>query len=130
MKRKRNLKKTVAVFAAIMIMLVSATTASAGTVNVRVNINQDAVTNLAASFGVPENQLQIISPVEALINALNVNVTLLDDGGQVDLDLNGRDALSVGLPVRSERCMLPSISSRKKTGTSVNCSSWIKRTRC
>ena len=97
MKRKRTMRKTVAIFVAIMIMLVSAMTASAGTVNVKVNVNQDAVTNLAASSGVPENQLQLIPPAAALINALDVNVTVLDDGGQADLDLGGRDALSAGI---------------------------------
>ena len=61
------MRKTVAIFVAIMIMLVSAMTASAGTVNVKVNVNQDAVTNLAASLGVPENQLQLIPPATALM---------------------------------------------------------------
>ena len=43
------------------------------------------------------NQMQLIPPAAALINALDVNVTILDDGGQADLDLGGRDALSAGI---------------------------------
>ena len=90
------MRKIMAVFAAALIMLASATAAFAETINIRLTIDQENAAELAASFGVPEEQLQILRTAAALVNALDLNAAVMDDGGQVDLKLNGKEALSLG----------------------------------
>ena len=90
------MKKTMALFLALLLILTCASAAFAQTVCVKPTVDQEQAANLAAGFGVPEAQVPMIDAVLALVNALGVRVTTVEDGAQMDLDLNGEDALSLG----------------------------------
>ena len=90
------MKKTMALFLALLLILTCASAAFAQTVCVKPTVDREQAANLAAGFGVPEAQVPMIDAVLALVNALGVRVTTVEDGAQMDLDLNGEDALSLG----------------------------------
>lgn len=89
------MKKLTALILALLLTL-SCVSAFAQTVSVRLNVDSEQVRTLLSGFGLPEAQLGIADPVLSLVNALGVRVTTVEDGAQVDLDLNGEDALSLG----------------------------------
>ena len=92
---KKSMKKMCAIFMAMLMLVLTCTTVSAETVHVNLNVDQEAAKNMMTNFGVPEEQSGIFDPIFALVNALGVDVVLVDDGGEVKLDLNGREALAV-----------------------------------
>ena len=96
---KRTMKKIIAVFTAALMILGCSPAVFAETINIRLTVDQDNASELAASFGATEEQIQIIRAVAAFVNALDVNAAVLEDGGQVDLKLNGKDALSLGFMI-------------------------------
>lgn len=95
------MKKLLALLLALM-MALGCAAASAETVYVKLNVNRDTVNALTASFGMPEDQAAIVDPILAAVNALGVKVTTVNDGAQIDLDLNGDEALSLGVATNEE----------------------------
>lgn len=89
------MKKLFALMMALMLAL-SCAFACADTIYTQVTIDTEQATQLLSGFGMPEEQMGLVTPVIALVNALGVNVTTAADGAQVDLDLNGEPALSLG----------------------------------
>ena len=89
------MKKLFALLLALLLALTS-TSAFATTVCTRLTVDREQAKALFSGFGVPEAQLATMDPILSLVNALGVRVTTAKDGAQVDLDLNGADALSVG----------------------------------
>ena len=89
------MKKLLALILALL-LAVTCVPAFAQTVTTRVTVDREQARALISGFGVPEAQMAMVDPVLSLVNALGVRVTTAEDGAQVDLDLNGADALSVG----------------------------------
>ena len=89
------MKKLFALILALM-MVLTCTSAFAQTVYTQVTIDSEVATSLLTGFGVPEDQLAMVNPILALVNALGVNVITAQDGAQIDLDLNGNAAVSLG----------------------------------
>ena len=89
------MKKLFALILALLLAL-SCTSAFARTVYTKVTVDREQMGKLLAGFGIPEAQMATVDPILSLVNALGVRVTTAEDGAQVDLDLNGADALSVG----------------------------------
>lgn len=87
------MKKILALLLALMMALTSIS-AFADTIYTKVSIDGDAVKKLVTE--VPDDQLAMIDPIIALVNTLGVKVVTAADGAQVDLDLNGANALSLG----------------------------------
>ena len=104
---KNYLYKLLAAILALT-MILTCVTASAGTVEVRVAVDREAAPNLLAGFGVPEEQLAMVNPVLSLLNALGVRVITAEDGVQIDLDLNGEPALSLGYAADEQQISLVS----------------------
>ena len=98
---KSKMKKLLALTVALVMMLTCAA-AFAGTVTVKLEVNGEAMDGLFTNLGIPEDQQGTIRAVLALINALGVQVTTVEDGGQVDLTLDGEEALSVGFATNDE----------------------------
>ena len=88
------MKKLFSLVLALLLILTCA--ASAQTVCARVTVDREQAGNLFSGFGVPEAQMAFAEPILSLVNALGVRVNTVEDGAQVDLDLNGEDALSLG----------------------------------
>lgn len=89
------MKKLLALILALMLAL-GGVSAFAGTVYTKVAVDGDVVKALLPGFGVPEEQLSMLDPIISLVNALGVKVVTVDDGGEVALDLNGKEALNLG----------------------------------
>ena len=77
----------------VLLMALTAVSAAADTVYTKVTIDRGQV----PTFGITEEQQGMIDPILALVNALGVKVTTVDDGAQIDLDLNETDLLSLGI---------------------------------
>ena len=92
---KRSMKKLCAIFMAMMMLVLTCTAVLAGTVRVDLNVDQETAGSLMTSFGIPEEQIAMFDPIFALVNALGVDVVLVNDGGEARLDLNGKEALTV-----------------------------------
>ena len=105
--KKHSLKRKTAIVLALMMILTCAF-ASAATVTVRVSADQDAVKEILAGYGIPDGQKSVIEPVLSLINILGVRVTTVQDGAQVDLELNGDQALSLGFAADEQGIRLAS----------------------
>lgn len=89
------MKKLLALIVALM-MALTCVSAFADNVYTKVTVNGDLAKGLLSGFGVPDDQMAIVDPVIALVNALGVSVTTVADGAQIDLDLNGSPAVSLG----------------------------------
>jgi len=89
------MKKLLALILALMMML-TCISAFADTIYTKVAVDPEVAKELMTGFGVPEDQMAMVDPILALVNALGVNVITVTDGAQIDLDLNGADALSLG----------------------------------
>lgn len=89
------MKKLLALILALMLALGCAS-AFAQTVVTKVTVGREQALALASGSGVPDDQLGIIDAALAVVNALDVRVTTVEDGAQVDLGLNDEDALSLG----------------------------------
>lgn len=92
---KSALKKWISIIL-VLVMILSCAAVSAETVYTKVSVEGEAAKEILTGFGVPEDQMAFFSPVLSLINVLGVKVITAEDGGQVDLDLNGDNALSLG----------------------------------
>ena len=101
------MKKLLALIVALM-MALTCMSALADNVYTKVTIDGDLAKGLLAGFGVPEDQMAIVDPVIALVNALGVSVTTVADGAQIDLDLNGESAVSLGVAMDAEGAKLVS----------------------
>ena len=88
------MKKLFSLVLALLLILTCA--ASAQTVRARVTVDREQAKALFSGFGMPEAQMATVDPILSLVNALGVRVTTAEDGAQVDLDLNGADAMSMG----------------------------------
>ena len=88
------MKKLLALTLALLLAL-TCVSAFAQTVVTTVTFDRDLVKEMLPGFGVPEEQLGTIDAVLAGVNALDVRVTTVSDGAQIDLDLNDADALSL-----------------------------------
>ena len=95
------MKKLFALILALLLAL-SCTSAFARTVYTKVTVDREQMGKLLAGFGIPEAQVSMADPILSLVNALGVRVTTVQNGAQVDLDLNGKDALSLGLAMDGE----------------------------
>ena len=89
------MKKLFALILALL-MALSCLSALADTVYTKVSIDPEVAKGVLSGFGMEDDQLAMVDPVAALVNALGVKVITVDDGAQIDLDLNGTDALSLG----------------------------------
>lgn len=89
------MKKKLALVLALMLAL-TCTAAFADTVYTRVTIDRGLAKQLLPGMGVGKDAMAIVDPVLAVVNALGVNVTSVEDGVQVDLDINGNPALTLG----------------------------------
>ena len=89
------MKKLVSLMLTLLLLL-SCAAASAQTVYTKITVDREVAAELLPAFGVPEEQLAFIDPILALVSALGVNVTTVENGGQVDFDLNGTQTASVG----------------------------------
>ena len=89
------MKKLFALILALLLAL-SCTSAFARTVYTKVTVDREQAKALFSGFGMPEAQMATVDPILSLVNALGVRVTTAEDGAQVDLDLNGADAMSMG----------------------------------
>ena len=89
------MKKLITLILALLLTL-TCVPAFAQTVYTKVTVDREQARDLISGFGVPEAQTAMMDPILSLVNALGVRVTTVDDGAQVDLDLNGEDALSLG----------------------------------
>ena len=89
------MKKILAMILALM-MALTCVSAFADSFYTKINVDADVAQELLTGFGMPEEQLALINPVVSLINALGFKVTTVADGAQIDLDLNGADALTLG----------------------------------
>ena len=71
--------------------------AAAGqTVYTKVTVDRETAKNILSGFGISEEQRTVTDQVLSLVNALGVKVTIPGDGAQIDLDLNGENALTLG----------------------------------
>ncbi len=95
------MKKMLALVLALMLAL-TCTAAFADTVYTRVTIDRDLAKQLLPGMGVGKDAMAIVDPVLAVVNALGVNVTSVEDGVQVDLDINGNPALTLGWATDAE----------------------------
>ena len=89
------MKKLLALILALMLAL-GGVAAFADTVYTKVTIDPDVAKELLPGFGIPEDQMAMIDPILSLVNALGVKVVTVEDGAEVALDLNGKDALTLG----------------------------------
>ena len=101
------MKKWIAMILALALAL-TCTAASAGMVHVRMSVDREAAKDVLKDFGVPERLLAVTDPMISLASALGVKVTTMEDGVQVDLDLNGENALSLGYASDAEGIRLAS----------------------
>lgn len=89
----RRFQKLAAVILAL-VMALGCAAASAQTVQASIAIDSDAAAQLVPALsGEAENTKTILE----LISALGYRVTTAEDGAQVDLELNGKDLLSLGI---------------------------------
>lgn len=89
------MKKLFPLILALM-MALTCVSAFADTMYTKVSIDEEVALGLLAGFGVSEDQLWMVNPIISLVNALGVNVITVADGMQIDLDLNGKEAVSLG----------------------------------
>ena len=89
------MKKLLALTLALM-MALTCMTAFADTIYTKVTIDREIAPGILTACGVPEDQMGLVDPILALVNALGVKVITAEDGAQIDLDLNGNDTLSLG----------------------------------
>ena len=82
--------------------------AAAATYQVKLSVDKEAAKNVLPLFGLTEGQTGLIDPVADLINALAINVISADGGIQIDLSLNGQEALSVGGAATEEGVVIAS----------------------
>ena len=92
----------------VVVMVLSCAVASGETVYTQVKIDRNAAAGLMAAMGVDEDQIGMADIAFAVISALGVNVTAVEDGAQIDLDLNGRNAISLGFATTEENLVLAS----------------------
>ena len=69
--------------------------AVATTVNAQLAVDKEVAQKVIAASGMPEEQTAAVDPILDLLNALNIRVISADGGVQIDLGLNGTDALSL-----------------------------------
>jgi hypothetical protein len=105
---KKLTKKVFAILLAMAMMLTACVAVSADTVYLDTTIDQEAVANLAATFGVPEDQMGMINPVISFMNALGITISTVDDGMELVFDLNGETAAVFGLAADEERLVVAS----------------------
>ncbi len=89
-------------------MILTNVAASAGTVTVQVSVDQDAAKNILTGNSIPEEQLSVIDPILSLINLLDVQVITVEDGGQINLNLNQDKALSLSFATDEQTIRLAS----------------------
>ena len=82
--------------------------AAAATYQVKLSADKETAKNVLPLFGLSESQTGMIDPIVDLINALAINVTSADGGIQIDLSLNGTEALSVGGTATEEGLVIAS----------------------
>ena len=102
-----KMKKLLALLLAL-IMALGCAAASAETVYTKIAVNHDAAKALMAGFGMPEDQMGMVDPILAIVDALGIKVITVEDGAQIDLDFNGADALSLGCAMDGENITLAS----------------------
>ena len=98
---RKQIRKWAAILLALA-MTLGCAAASAQTVYGKLNIDVDNLTAMLPGFGVPEEQLGMLGPILGIVNALGVKLTTAADGAQVDLDLNGTEAVSIGFSTNEE----------------------------
>ena len=109
---KRKMKKWLALIAALVMALGCCAAGAEGTADggktlqVKMTLDAEAVKGLAAAAGIPADKLEIVDPLIALVNALGVKETVTRDGGEIVLDLNGTDILSIGCDLSGDNIAL------------------------
>lgn len=89
------MKKLLALTMALL-MALSCMSAFADTIYTKVLVDDEVAESLMALYGMDEDQLAMVDPILSLVNAIGVNVITAEDGAQVDVDLNGANAFSLG----------------------------------
>lgn len=89
------MKKLLALTMALL-MALSCMSAFADTIYTKVLVDEEVAESLMALYGMEEDQMALVDTILSLVNALGVNVITAEDGAQVDVDLNGADAFSLG----------------------------------
>ena len=101
-------KKRIIAIILFLAMILTNVAASAGTVTVHVSVDQDAAESILTGNSIPEEQLSVIEPILSLINLLNVQVVTVEDGGQINLNLNQDNALSLSFATDEQTIRLAS----------------------
>ena len=101
-------KKRIIAIILFLAMILTNVAASAGTVTVHVSVDQDAAKSILTGNSIPEEQLSVIEPILSLINLLNVQVVTVEDGGQINLNLNQDNALSLSFATDEQTIRLAS----------------------
>ena len=91
-----------------LVMILTNVAASAGTVTVQISVDQDAAKSILTGNNIPEEQLSVIEPVLSLINLLDIQVVTVEDGGQINLNLNQDNALSLSFATDEQKIRLAS----------------------
>ena len=89
------MKKLLALTMALL-MALSCMSAFADTIYTKILVDEEVAESLMVLYGMDEDQLALVDTILSLVNALGVNVITAEDGAQVDVDLNGADAFSLG----------------------------------
>ena len=92
-----KLKKLMAVILA-MILALSCASASAGSFSVDFSADQEVAKRALTELGVPEKLFSMIDPVLGMASSsLGIKVITVEDGAQIDLTLDGKQTVSLGL---------------------------------
>ncbi|MBR5110274.1 MAG: hypothetical protein IK099_08765 [Clostridia bacterium] len=89
------MKKLLALLVAL-VMALGCAMASAETVYTKIAVNHETANGLIASFGMPEEQMGMVEPLLSLVDALGLKVIAVEDGAEITLDFNGKEALTLG----------------------------------
>lgn len=104
---KKTIRNALAL-ALVLALTLTFAAASATTVTVRASIDREAAKKVMTGFGMDEETAAMIDPFLALASALGLKVTTVEDGAQIDFDLNGNNAISLGAAADADGASLVS----------------------
>ena len=93
---KNTWTKKILALALALVMTLTCAAASAVSIQLKTEVNKDAAAEMLNGAGMPESGLSAAGTIIDLVNVLGLKMTIVEDGGQVDLDLEGNTALSLG----------------------------------
>ena len=89
------MKKLFALMLAL-VMMVTASFALADTFELSFKVNTEEAGKVLPSMGIPAEQVAKFQPIFNLLNALSLKVITANQGAQLDLNVNGTTALTIG----------------------------------